>query len=491
MSGSDREVELKFACRPQDLAAVLAAAPPGDDESRELISVYFDTPDQALRKAGASLRVREHKGHRVQTLKRGEGLVREEHEAPIEGLAPDPELGPLPHLTPRGADLRPVFNVRVSRRQRSFHYHGAEIELALDQGEVGSGDQTSPICEVELELKSGPPAALFQLARELSAAAPLFLAFESKAARGHALVSGRAPAAAHHGETVELSKDCAVAEAFEAVAGHALAQIAANAASLRTAPGPEAVHQLRVGARRLRSALSTFGPALEDEGLAAVKADFKWLAHACDQVRNLDVFADEILQPAEASGVHPPGLGALRKAVDVVRRRAWTRAGRTAASERFRTLMIDATAWVETGAWRDQDAAKAPALDFADRALTHRRKRLAKHRDAAGGADDAARHHLRIEAKKLRYAAEDLGGLYGRKPVRRYLDDLKALQEVLGELNDLATAEPLLAGLDLPADAAFAAGELVGLKAAAKPRLVKRAARAADRLIAAEPFWRR
>src|SRR3569833_3646629 len=151
MTEADREIELKFSCGPEDLAAVLAAAPAGDDESRELSSAYIDTPDLALQKAGASLRVREHQGRRTQTLKRGQGLVREEHEAPIEGLAPDPDLGPLPSLAPKGADLRPVFNVRVSRRQRSFRYHGAEIELALDQGAVSGGDRSSPICEVELE----------------------------------------------------------------------------------------------------------------------------------------------------------------------------------------------------------------------------------------------------------------------------------------------------------------------------------------------------
>src|SRR3954466_7327981 len=95
---SDREIELKFTCGPEDLAAVLAAAPAGDDETRELISVYFDTADLALQKAGASLRVRESEGRRVQTLKRGDGLVREEFEAAIDSLAPDPELGPLPAL---------------------------------------------------------------------------------------------------------------------------------------------------------------------------------------------------------------------------------------------------------------------------------------------------------------------------------------------------------------------------------------------------------
>jgi inorganic triphosphatase YgiF len=489
MTGADREIELKFACGPDDLAAVLAAAPPGDDESRELISVYFDTADHALQKAGASLRVREQEGKRVQTLKRGEGLDREEYEAPIDGLAPDPQLGPLPSLAPKGADLRPVFNVRVSRRQRTFRYQDAVIELALDQGEVTGGEQKSPICEVELELKSGPPPALFALARELSAAAALHLTFDSKAARGQALVAGEEQGARKSGK-VELSEDLTVAEAFQTVARKALAQIAANAAAVRAEPGAEAVHQLRVGARRLRSALNTFKPALEGERLEAVKTDLQWLSHACDKPRNLDVFAEETLKPAELAQDAPPGVAALHKAIDAERRRAWAAAGETAASERFRALMIDTTEWVETGAWRGGKTAKGPIEAFAADALDRHRKKFEKRRRTAKGGDDAARHHLRIEAKKLRYAVEAFSSLYGRKPVKRYLRSLKHLQEVLGALNDLVTAEPLLADLSLPSQAAFAAGELVGRKAPAKPKLVARAAKAAKELSEAEPFWR-
>ena len=488
MNGAAQEVELKFLCAPEDLGAILAAAPAGDEESRELISVYFDTADLKLQKAGVSLRVRESEGRRVQTLKRGYGLFREEHEAPIEGLAPDPGLGPLPSFTRKGADLRPVFNVRVSRRQRTVRYQGAEIELALDQGEVTGGEQKRPISEVELELKSGPPSALFALARELSAAAPLYLAFDSKAARGEALVAGEDQAARKSGK-LELSDDATVADAFQMVARDALAQIAANAASLRTEPSTEAVHQLRVGARRLRSALTTFQPVLEGEGLEAGGADLKWLCLACDTPRNLDVFAEETLRPAEVDEEQPPGLPALREAIDAQRRRAWAEAAETVASERFRALMIDTCEWVETGAWRDGQAAKAPIADFAGQALERHRKKFGKRRRAAESGDDVARHHLRIEAKKLRYAIEALSGLYGRKRVARYLRSLKRLQEVLGRLNDLVTAKLLLAGLALPSEAAFAAGELVGRKAAAKPKLVARAAKAAEKLSEDEPFW--
>jgi triphosphatase len=484
---ADREIELKFACGPEDLAAVLAAAPAGDDETRELISVYFDTPDLVLQKAGASLRVREHKGRRVQTLKRGQGLVREEHEAPIEGLAPDPALEPLPSMLPQGATLKPAFNVRVSRRQRTFRYRDAEIELALDQGEVSGGDRKSPICEVELELKSGPPAALFALARELSAATPLYLAFDSKAARGQALVADGPTA--RKSDRVAFAEDATVGEAFQAIARVALAQIAANAAALRAVPDPEAVHQLRVGARRLRSAISTFKPVLQGDGMEMVKADLKWLGHACDTARNLDVFADETLRPAELAAEPTLGLEALRKAVDVARRRAWTAAAETASSERFRALMIDAAAWIETGAWRNGKGAGEDIAPFARHALKRRLKALGKRGRSVRSGDDTARHHLRIEAKKLRYAAEALAGLYGDKRVARYLGRLKDLQEQLGALNDLAAAEPLLAALPLSPEAAFTAGELVGMKAAGKPRRLAQAAKALDRLEAGEPFW--
>ena len=487
MKAAAREIELKFACGPDDLAAVLASAPAGDDETRELISVYFDTPDLVLQKAGASLRVREHKGKRVQTLKRGQGLVREEHEAPIDGLAPDPALEPLPSLLPDGATLRPAFNVRVSRRQRTFRHHDAEIELALDQGEVTGGDRRSPICEVELELKSGAPTALFDLARTLAAAAPLYLAFESKAARGQALVAGGH--GARKGGAVEFARDATVAEAFQAIARTALAQIAANAAVLRADPGPAAVHQLRVGARRLRSALSTFRRVLDGDGLKAVRADLRWLSHGCDMARNLDVFADETLRPAERGAEPTLGLEALRKAVDAARRRAWAEAAETASSARFRALLIDAPAWIETGPWLDTQAAGDPIAPFARHALRRRMKRLGKRGGAVLSGDDMARHHLRIEAKKLRYTAEAMVALYGEKPVGRYLRRLKDLQEHLGALNDLAGAEPLIASLTLPPEAAFAAGELVGIKAAARPRLLAQAAKALDRLEASDPFW--
>ncbi|WP_374469519.1 CHAD domain-containing protein [Phenylobacterium sp.] len=494
MSGS-HEIELKFLCAAEDLAAVLAAAPAGEDETRELASTYFDTPDLKLQKQGVSLRVRESKGRRVQTLKRGAGLTREEHEVPVEGDRPDPTVGPLKDILPNGeaVALSPAFDVRVTRRQRLVRYRDAEIELALDEGEVRGGDRTAPISEVELELKSGRPEALFELARELGAAAPLYLSFDSKSARGQALVAG-APLQARRKERVELARGVTAAEAFQATARNALGQIAANAAVLREGPQPEAVHQLRVAARRLRSAIATFGPLLDELGAEAVKDELRWLAQACDAARNLDVLAERIAEAAAALPAAPAGLDALVHAVETARAEASAQAAEAARSERFRRLMIDATAWIETGAWLSDDAGRdvreQKATAFAAAALDRRRRKLRKLARDLEKASDEARHDARIEAKKLRYAAETFASLFPEKPTTRFIGRLKDLQEELGALNDAATAEPLLASMELPPEAAFAAGELTGLQAAEKPGRIHKAVRAFEKLDETPRFWR-
>jgi triphosphatase len=116
-------------------------------------------------------------------------------------------------------------------------------------------------------------------------------------------------------------------------------------------------------------------------------------------------------------------------------------------SARFRALAIDAAAWLEAGVWttdkRLEKRRDKSAADFAAEALGKRRRRIRKDgRDlAALGPED--RHHLRIRGKKLRYAVDDLGGLFPDHPKRleRFVEATKTLQDALGLLNDLAGRE--------------------------------------------------
>jgi CHAD domain-containing protein len=215
----------------------------------------------------------------------------------------------------------------------------------------------------------------------------------------------------------------------------------------------------------------------------------RWLSHSLDQARNLDVFAEAVLAPAARMDAPPAGLQALAEAVGAARDAARRAACETAASARFRALMIDAAAWAETGAWREGERAREPARAFAARVLDRRFRKLLKRGRKLDAHGDEARHELRIQAKKLRYAAEGFAPLFPRKKADRFTARLKALQDALGPLNDLATAEPLLAGLNLPPEAAYAAGELEGLRLARKPKLIAKAAKAMAKLSETEPFW--
>ena len=208
MAPSTQETELKFLCDPADIGPLLGAAPQGPTEVRDLISTYFDTSDADLAAMGASLRVRQIGDAYVQTLKRGQGPVREEEEAELPGSGLDLAMPALKALL-AGAKRRalaPCFSVGVSRTQRTVAHAAAQIELAIDQGEIAAGDRAKAICELELELKAGSPQALFDLARDLSKTAPLYLSFDSKAAQGQMLRNGMDHAPRRNGK-LPLSPD--------------------------------------------------------------------------------------------------------------------------------------------------------------------------------------------------------------------------------------------------------------------------------------------
>lgn len=492
MNPGSAEIELKFLCEPADLDAVLAAAPEGETVRKDLVSTYFDTPQADLKAKRISLRIREGGGKRIQTLKRGDGFAREEHEQAVENGSLDLSMGALKEALPAGKRkaLRPAFTVRVQRQQRTFDYGGATIEMAVDQGEVQAGGRTRAISEVELELKSGDCGPMFDLARQLSKTAPLYLSFDGKAAQGQALSLGAELEPRHHDRT-PLAGGLDTAAAFQTIARNALNQIAANGVVLREADTPEAVHQLRVAVRRLRSALSTFKKVVADDRVDHIKTELKWLARALDEARDLDVFAQDNAAMAQDG----PDLRELAPLVEEARRKGHAKAAAAVASGRFRDLVLDATAWVEAGPWlaADGKAGKRrgrPAEDFAVAALDHRCKGLFKRARDLKGEDDEARHEARIAAKKLRYTAEAFAPLFDAGEAKGFIKALKRLQDELGALNDAAVAAELVARLELKGRARKAAEGLLARRAQEKPRSVKAAARAMDRLAEVPAFWR-
>lgn len=199
-----QEIELKLSL-PQAYQSRFAALAllqeyaPEAPQLQALQNRYFDTPAQQLNRHAVALRIRRHGDRYIQTLKtRGSsqgGLhQRREWEWEVPGAALDLARLP-PDALPEGVALDALavaFNTDFKRTcwMLDYPYQGqqASIELVLDNGWVSTQDQRDPISEIELELKSGPTGALFELALQLAAQLPLRISRISKAEKGYRLL---------------------------------------------------------------------------------------------------------------------------------------------------------------------------------------------------------------------------------------------------------------------------------------------------------------
>ena len=233
--------------------------------------------------------------------------------------------------------------------------------------------------------------------------------------------------------------------------------MAANAQELDARDHPETVHQLRVGVRRLRSAVHTFQPVLADARYETVKAELEWFSGELDSARNLDVLLAGAVLRAERRGGDRKVLKALRRDLEGQRAMAYARARQAAGGERLSALLFDVLMWIEIGPWTAEGAAGAQIRDaplgrFAARALSKARHQTVKRGRGFKRLDRPERHKLRISAKRQRYAAEVVGQVFTDHPKRaaRFITRTKALLDCLGELNDIATAERLLSQATAP-----------------------------------------
>jgi triphosphatase len=453
--GDPVEVELKLEYDPADRDRLLAspALKAGDGQARRLVATYFDTPDLQLKKAGFALRIRKEGNKRVQTVKAADSaaaglFVRGEWERPVRGDRPvlDERAGPLGQLLEPSviARIAPIFVTDIERRSGLIDEGATLIEYAIDSGEARAGDRSTPLHELELELKHGSPRQLFDLARRLDEEVPLRLGVRSKSARGYALVGGGKPLA-FRGEAMMLDRETGAGDAFAIIAGSCIHQYRLNETLLLAGSDAEAVHQARVAIRRLRAAFSLFRPLLTDDDSAALlAAELRWLTAQLGEIRDIDVLLPRL-------------EGTTRDLVSAARDSKFAQLRHELERARVRQLAIELAEWLTVGRWRCEPA--DPALRdqniriFAGDRLDRLRRRIKREGRGLAAIDDKHRHEVRKDAKKLRYAAEFLVSLYpGRKARRRLdqlLDRIETLQDKLGRLNDIATAPELFARLGI------------------------------------------
>lgn len=507
-----RETELKLEFEASDLATLSGHPLLGGSTAEErLTSVYFDTEDRRLSEAGYTLRVRSDGARHIQTVKAagtGAGLFeRPEWEWIIDGAEPDLKPlcdTPVADLLDRKSTLKPLFSAAVERSVRAIDRGDTRIEVAVDRGRItaidGAIDRVAPINELELELKGGTAADLFALARDLNASVPLRLGVMTKAERGFALLAGRLDRFSK-AEPLRLDPAMSAGAAFQAIAQACLRHMRRNEEALLAHREVEALHQLRVSLRRLRSAFSLFGDLVDDARSPGLRAELKRLSEPFGVARNLDVFLRSTLPAERERRPDEAGLLNLEKHLEGERTKAYDAVVAILRSAEWRLFLLDLVTWVDAGPWLAPDAPQADRRDglaraFAAEELERRRRKLKKRGRGLDELDPEARHQVRIAAKKLRYGAEFFGSLYPKpKAAKRhkvFVGALSDLQDCLGDLNDISTAHRLTEDLTrgAPDSAIFAAGLTTADMEERTARLLAAAAKAHAALIDVRPFWR-
>lgn len=514
-----KEIELKLLLTPH-IAQRLRSAPAlralgqGGAITATLLTVYFDTEGQALAAAGIALRMRREGAIWTQTVKTARKLrggLAEAEEHSIPATLPEPDIAAIPDPAVRarvaelvaGRPLAPVHATEVQRTTRRLIVPGkGEVEFALDVGEIRANGQAAPICEAEFELVSGSVQAVFEAARRVFPDGGLHFSTLTKAARGRLLAEAgtiEPPLTPRNARPVALDPSWTAEMAARETLAECFGQITENLCVVAGSDDPEGPHQLRIGLRRLRSAFLLFRPAIESETIAHLDTEARWLSHEAGVLRDLDVVALDILGPEMAAPGADPGFAALLETVN--RRRATTRMmlRHTAKSPRLHKFLFDlaevsaARLWLDPGDYAQTGRLGQPIGMAARAALDLRFDKSARRAKGIDHLGVDARHALRRELKKLRYACEFLAPLYPEKSVKPFVKRLKVLQEILGHLNDAAMAEALFYDPHGPAmgsfEAARAAGRIVGVRSERARASWEHAKAAWKALRAAEKFW--
>jgi len=510
------EVELKLALPVRSLRQAerlpwlrqLATAPLA---RTKVSSVYFDTRGLKLRRHGVTLRVRGAGSKQLQTIKGDNGagggspLGRFEREDEIGSQRPKLKYAKATPLAPLVTaklkkGMHPIFRTNVQRTVLNVRLNDSDIELAFDQGTVRAGTRAEPLHELELELKHGSAEDLAALARRLAKDLPIAFVPQPKADRGYALVTGK-PDDHVRAAAVVLDPHQPAGAAFQQIGLACLRHFAANQRAVM-AGDAEGIHQMRVGLRRLRAAISLFRDMLQQADVETVKKDLKWTTEELGPARDLDVLAREAIVPLRKSSPDKREIETLERDIRRQRGAAFTRAREAVASPRFREVALRTVLWLLDGQWRRAqgraaDIRQRPAAAVAADILEQRSRKIIKKAKRLEELDARRRHKLRIAAKKLRYGCEFFEGLFGHhKRQRQYRQALKALQSELGRLNDIRvhakTAHELTqqrGNRPHLAAQAYAMGLLIGGETQSSRRILSAAKKAGDELADAQSYW--
>ncbi|MFD0277670.1 CHAD domain-containing protein [Kitasatospora sp. NPDC127111] len=233
---------------------------------------------------------------------------------------------------------------------------------------------------------------------------------------------------------------------------------------------PDAVHRMRVASRRLRSALRTYRRLFAAGATDELVAELRWLGSALGRARDREVLGERLVARAREL---PEDCGPDRVAAELERwgraeyRRVWPEVLAALDSPRRRALADGLAALLDDPPLRRR-AGRAAGSELARVAAREQRRTAERVRRAldGGAGRDEALHDARKAAKRARYAGETAVPVAGRA-AERYVERMKAVQDVLGEHQDAVVAAAALRGRADESGEAFGYGVLYGWELAA------------------------
>jgi len=515
-----KEIELKFvvdepATRQLRARAKALKMTAGAPKTRTLRSVYLDTPEHALKRAGIALRLRRDGQRWVQTVKAaGELHGGLSQVGELESQAPGGRVSlqtiPNPVVRDRvlecvdGQPLQPVCETVIRRTEIELApENGTRAELAIDVGEILADGRSAALREAEIELIEGGPRGLFDIAQALLPDGGWRFSRLSKGARGYLLAEeGRIEPelAPRNALVVALDSAQTTEQAARDILRECFDQIATNITVVRALDDPEGPHQLRVGLRRLRSAFSIFSSVLTCPEMERLNAETRWLGQEVGRLRDVEVVLNDIVRREAEAHPDEVGIAALANLLAPQADELRQSLRRTLADVRVQTLLLDLARFTETRGWLlphdfgQTERLARPVSVFAGEAINRRWKKVAKRAHGLATLNTEQRHDLRKELKKLRYVVEFLSPLYPNKRVAPFVKRLKKLQTIFGDLNDAATIRAMFAEQAFNgagnAASARAVGWVTGASQARADYAWTGAKALWHRLEGSKPFWK-
>jgi len=205
---------------------------------------------------------------------------------------------------------------------------------------------------------------------------------------------------------------------------------------------------MRVGLRRLRSALLAFRDLVPKKAAKPIVERLRGLMPPLGAARDWDVFCEGLVRQGTQEPERAPVLAPLLARARGKRSSARRRARLTAASPRLQAFLLRALRWVNDGPWKGRAQKAEGSLGmFAAAALERLHRKALEQAQDIDWADPERRHRLRIRMKRLRYACDFFAASFAGAVARPYLKRLAALQDILGDLNDIAVARRRLVEL--------------------------------------------